>query len=511
MTKTKYDWQFYTEPSENASLALKERRTYWPRGKLLGGTGQMNAMIYMRGNQRDYDTWERMGNPGWGWDAVQDYFKISEDNRDARYANSIYHATGGLLKVSNFGSVNPRKKIFKKGFIELGFNEIWISNADKFLGYVEAQGTVFEGERYGTAKAYLVTSKKRKNLNVIKNAHVTRLEYNKDGSVNGVKFRLGNRQMRARATKEVVVSAGVVKSPQILMLSGIGPREKLKKHNINVRKNLPVGLNVQDHIIVPLGMAFFNSTTTTMSPIDITEQLFEYYIHRKGFLSNIGVSDLVLLVSTVFDLRFPDIQLSPLEFEKQSPDLRTVLELFNYTDEVIKSFIKYNDKAAVIIWTITILNPKSRGHIDLASRSPFDAPKIHANFLQDKDDVDVFVRGLQLVSLLSSTEVFSQQGSELVRVNLPACDTLEYQSVCYWECYTRHMTMSGYHEVGTCKMGPISKATTVVDPELKVKGVKGLRVVDASIMPKLVSGNPNAPTIMIAEKAANFIKKDWLI
>lgn len=465
----------------------------------------------MRGNPRDYDTWERMGNPGWGWDAVTKYFKKSEDNTDKSYKKvSRYHATGGLLKVGDFGNNDPMKKVFKAGFKELGFKEIQFSNANEFLGYFVAQATVDKGERCGTATAFLATAKKRKNLNVIKNAHVTNLEFDDSGAVSGVQFLLGNQKLKASAKKEVVVSAGVVGSPQLLMVSGIGPRAELQKHNIKVRKNLPVGLNLQDHINIPLGMAFYNSTTTASKPTDTADRMYEYEVHRKGYYTNIGGSDLMLFASTINDPKYGDIQINPLVFDRNHPDIQFLLTMFNLNDGVIKSFTSLSDNARIVIWCMILLTPKSRGHIDLASPSILDAPKIYPNYLHEKEDVDVLARGLQMLSQLSLTKVFSKQESQLVRINLPACDKFEYQSVKYWECYTRHMTISAYHHVGTCKMGPLNEAATVVDPELKVKGVKGLRVADASIMPKLVSGNTNAPTIMIGEKAADFIKKDWL-
>lgn len=509
MEKTKYDWQFYTEPSNISSLALKGGRVYWPRGKMLGGTGQINAMIYIRGNRRDYDNWEQMGNPGWDWDSVIKYFKKSEDNTDERFAmDSQFHATGGLLKVGPFGAKSGTKKLLKEAYKELGFSEILVSNENVVLGYCDAQGTVYGGERYGPAKAFLATAKGRKNLKVIKNAHVTKLRFDQDGAVNGVQFLSGDMEMGATAKKEVVVSAGVIGSPQILMLSGIGPSAELKQHNITIRKDLPVGLNLQDHIVIPIAMVLKNSTAFT--PTDTADHMYEYLLHRKGYFTNLGGGDLMLFASTVNDPEFPDIQINPMNFERKHPDIEYLLNMFNINDETIKSFTKQNDKARVMMWGVCILNPKSRGRISLTSKSPLDAPKINPNYLHDQADRDLLVNGIKMMTRLTQTKTFVEQGGQWIQAKLPACDLFEFQSDQYWQCYVSQMTITGYHHGGSCKMGPLSEEETVVDSELKVKGVKGLRVVDASIMPKLVSGNTNAPTIMISEMGADFIKSDWL-
>lgn len=510
MEKTKYDWQFYTEPNNYSSFALNGERVYWPRGKLLGGTSQINAMIYMRGNRQDYDTWEQMGNPGWNYDFVLEYFKRSEDNTEKKYAeDKHYHATGGLLKVGSFGSNDANKALFKKGFKEIGLKEVKISNSNEFLGYFDAQGTVDGGERCGTAKAFLASAKKRKNLHVIKNALVTTLKFDAQGSVNGVNFRLGDSEFSANSKKEVVLSAGVVGSPQLLMLSGIGPRAELQKHNIFLRKDLPVGLNLQDHIVIPLLMSFDRFNSTEYTPQYYADQMYQYSIHRKGDLTNIGGADLMLYASTVNDPNFPDVQINPLDFDRQQNGLPFILKMFNINDGFIKSLNKLNEKVKVTVWCVILLNPKSRGHIGLASKSPFEKPKIYPNYLYEKEDVDVLVNGIKMVTKLTTTKAFIAQGAQVVNAYLPPCDKFSFQSDLYWQCFVRQLTTSGYHHAGTCKMGPLNDSTTVVDSMLRVKGVKGLRVVDASIMPKLVSGNTNAPTIMIGEMGADFIKYDW--
>lgn len=468
-------------------------------------------MAYIRGNRRDYDTWEKMGNPGWGYDTVLEYFKKSEGNTDEKYAkDNKYHATGGLLKVGNFNAgYDKKKKMMRNGFSEMGYKEMAITNSDKFLGYFDVQATINKGERFGPARAFLASAKERKNLHIIKNAHVTKLKFHTDGSVMGVQFNLGDTNMSASVKKEVVLSAGTIGSPQILKLSGIGPRAELERHGIFVKSNLPVGLNLQDHIVIPFGMGFDGSTSAAITLADIADEMYQFQVHRKGYFAHLGVSEFTAHISTVNDPEYPDIQFHNLAFERQHSGLRFMLELFNLNDEIIESFINMNEKSVVIVWCVIQLNPKSRGRIELASKSPFDKPKIYPNYLHEKEDLDVLVKAMKIMNSFSETKAFSEHEGQLVHVNLPPCKNFEYGSDLYWECYVRHLTTTMYHPVGTCKMGPLSEAETVVDPELKVKGVEGLRVVDASIMPKITSGNTMAPTIMISEMGADFIKKDW--
>lgn len=483
----------------------------WNRGKMLGGSGQMNANYYIRGNSRDYDNWEKMGNPGWGWEQALKYFKKSEDNLNPRYvADSHYHAAGGLLKVGKLGAPDEAKNMIINGYKEMGYKLIDISNADKYLGYFEAQGTIFEGQRYGAARAFLASAGGRSNLNIIQNAHVTTLTFAKDGSVNGVKFELNGLSLSAYARKEVVVSAGTVNTPQLLMLSGIGPRDELERHNIPVRVNLPVGLNLQDQPLILIAMAFENSTATPVSLTELADEVYQYMVHQKGTFASLGGGDLVFFFSTKNDPNFPDIQVHSLDYDVQDSGLAITGNAINLQNDAIESLTLANANAKVSVFAVCLLNPKSRGRIQLASASPFDAPLIHANFLSEKDDLDVIVKGAKMVNEFSKTKTFAKHQGQKIRLSVPACDKLKYESDSYWECYARQLTATFWHPVGTSKMGPVREAETVVDSELKVKGVNGLRVVDASIMPRVTSGNTNAPTIMIAEKASDMIKSKWL-
>lgn len=467
-------------------------------------------MLYIRGNQRDYDYWEELGNPTWNWQNVTQYFKKSENNRDANMvANKNYHSTGGPINVNYFNTVEPGQTIMFDSFREIGVKEIYDCNGDDHLGFFKPQVTADYGTRWSTAKGFLIPAKDRPNLHIIKHAHVTKLKFNKDGSVGGVHFLINEKTpLCANARKEVILSAGAIRSPQILMLSGIGPYNHLRKHGIDVKQKLAVGKNLQDHLFVPLVFTLHKSTAQVGAPIALADALYQYAIHRTGDLAN--VLNLSGFISTLNDPKYPDIQFFVIySSNKQAPLFDQMFKSLGYSDDIYESMIKGNAQAETVFIGITLINPKSTGRIELKNLNPIDQPKIFNNYFMVKDDVDTVVRGIQIIRNLTTTQTFQLHEGEEVVLNLPKCNQFQYASTSYWECYARHLCTTLWHASGTAKMGPSTDMHAVVNSELQVHGVDGLRVVDASIMPKVVSGNTNAPTIMIAEKAADFIKKKW--
>jgi len=507
---TTHDWGYFTEKSKDACLGTKNS-CYWPRGKLLGGSSAINALIYVRGNRRDYDHWSKLGNPTWDWDNVLEYFKKSEDNQVKSYIkDKKHHSVGGPLKVNQFDSPVAMKTIFTLSFYEMGYEDTPDINADKYLGITTAQVVAHDGARCSTAKAFLLPAKDRPNLHIIKNAHVTNLEYNQDGSVKGVKFLINELvEQSATVRKEVVLSAGAINTPQILMTSGIGPKDHLDELKIKVVKDLPVGKHLEDHVMIPYFLSFAKSSPIERSPRDFVQMTYQYLFQRTGELSNIGATDFMGFFSTVKDPKYPDIQLLMTYFYKNEPMLEDILNLYGYEDDIIESILATSRYSETVMLFVVLLNPKSVGKIELRSADPFDPPKIHHNYLTEEDDVDTLVRGIRILRSISYADVYKTFEGEDVKVKLPICDEFRYDSEAYWKCYIRHMSLTMYHPTGTAKMGPESDDEAVVNSVLRVKGVKGLRVVDASIMPKIVSGNTNAPTIMIAEKAADFIKEEY--
>lgn len=508
--REQYDWSYFTEPSKTGSLAMKTG-AFWPRGKMLGGCSATNAMVYVRGNRRDYDRWEQAtGNPTWSWDSVLRYFIKSEDNTVPEIAaDRRHHGVGGPLKVGSYHNDEPIKTVLAEMLSEFGQTKLVDINADKHLGFVEVQGTVDGGVRQSAAKAFLTMAAKRPNLHVIKHAHATGLEIGEAGDVTGVRFNLQGKKMLALSQKEVIVSAGVINTPQLLMLSGIGPRAELEKHKITVHKELPsVGQNLEDHLFVPYVSAMHRSNPYEMSHLDMVDALYKFLTRRTGLLTTIGITDFTWFLSTVNDTRYPDVQLHAFYFPKKSDNTDPAFRRFGFNDKVIDSLVKANEEKELIVWAVILLNPKSKGVVSLRSANPSASPTIDHRYLSEDEDLHTMVRAIRLLRDLAKTETFRLHEGEDVRVDLPHCDRTAFDSDEYWQCYIRHMTTTLFHPTGTAKMGR-GGDESVVDGRLRVHGMKGVRVADASIMPSIVSGNTNAPTIMIGEQAADFIKEDW--
>lgn len=508
---TEHDWQFRSEPNDLACRAIKNG-CYWPRGKMLGGTHAMNGAVYMRGNKGDFDDWVSLGNPSWNFDSVLEYYKKSESNTNRSfvdYQNGKWHSDRGALKVGHYAQDEEVRRVFIDAAKEFGYDFIHDHNLN--LGYANAQGTLHNGERHSAAKAFLVPAKNRTNLHIIKHALVTKIRIDSANKVTSIEFTYKNdHKFVAKAKKEYILSAGAVSTPVLLMQSGIGPKKHLETLGIPVKKDLAVGKNLQDHLIVPLIFQLHKTTAEPENPLDTLDDLYNFAIHRKGPLTGIGTINLVGMVNTMNHSGYPDIELQHFNQKRQSPRLKTLLYAMDYEDYVIEPLLKANDEAETNLIYIELLRPKSTGEILLQSANPYDAPKIRPNYLTEKDDVDTLLRGLRFQANFINSETFKKHEGVLVRIPLQDCDRHEYMSDDYWKCYLSHMTSTVYHPVGTAKMGPDSDKNAVVDSKLRVKGIQGLRVIDASVFPTQVSGNPNAAVIMVAEKGADFIKNKWL-
>jgi choline dehydrogenase-like flavoprotein len=469
------NWKFETTPQPG----LNGRKGYQPRGKVLGGSSSVNAMIYARGHQSDYDHWAEQGNPGWAWKDVLPYFKRAEHNE--RGGDDL-HGTGGPLNVKDLTTPNR----FGPVFVEAGKQAGYVANSDfngpEQEGVGMYQVTHKNGERCSAAKAYLTPHLSRPNLKVITGAHATRILMDGHRAV-GVEYRQGSDTKTLKAGREVLLSAGAFLSPQLLMLSGIGPRAHLQEHGIPVVHDLPgVGQHLHDHIDVvqvvnaPQLKELFGLSLTGV--VRAIKGIFEWRNFRTGMLT------------TNFAEAGGFVKSDPAE---PVPDLQFHFVIGKLVDHGRKTVLGHGYSCHVCL-----LRPLSRGSVTLASTDPLQPPRMDPNFLAERDDVDRLVRGFkQMRALLNQPALAGYRGQEL-----PASATAQTDEEI--EAFVRNHADTIYHPVGSCRMG--DGPLDVVDAQLRVHGIQGLRVVDASIMPRVVGGNTNAPTIMIAEKAVDMIR-----
>jgi choline dehydrogenase-like flavoprotein len=468
-------WGFNTTPQ----AALNGRQGYQPRGKVLGGSSSINAMVYVRGQPADYDHWAAEGSPGWGWDDVLPYFLRAEHNERGA---SAWHGQGGPFNVADLRSPHRFSHLFTEAAVQAGEVHNTDFNGATQEGVGLYQVTHKNGERHSTAKAYLTPHLSRPNLQVITGARATRILFEGKRAV-GVEYRQGGALQQVRAAREVLLSAGALLSPQLLMLSGVGPGEALQRHGIPVLHDMPgVGAHLHDHpdvvqvLDAPNHRDLFGLSLTGMA--NALRGIREWRRHRTGMLT------------TNFAEAGGFIKSHPAE---AAPDLQLHFVIGKLVDHGRKTVLGHGYSAHVCL-----LQPKSRGAVTLASRDPMALPLVDPNFLADADDLQRMVRGFKRLRDILSQPALARFGAKELPASAAARSDAEIEQ------FIRQHADTIYHPVGTCRMGPGSR--DVVDAELRVHGLEGLRVVDASIMPRIVSGNTNAPTVMIAEKAVDLLR-----
>ena len=517
LQNTDIDWQFRAEPQKESCQGLRDQRCNWPRGKVLGGTSAMNGMAYIRGMKHVFDEWAAAGNDGWSYDEVLEYFKKSEDFRPRANDKDLqffYHGSGGPLTVQRMESMDLARTLLSAAK-EAGHTELDDINGPSQLGFAHLDATIINGTRCSAAKAFLGPAKNRKNLHVIKQSKVTRIIIDPIGKeAKTVEFRSRDDKLQqVRIKKEAILSAGAINSPQLLMLSGIGPEAHLKEFGIKVIKDSKVGENLQDRILF-IGSLFSirSSEKLQPNPLSFLDASYEYLTRRTGALTTFYGTTVSGFIKTKFALEDrPDIHILIFGILANDTNALAILAgFFGLTNETIFSLQGILKEHDVVLMIPVLGQPSSRGKILLRSANPSDYPKIYANYLKSTKEVDTMLEAIYATAGIMETDVMRRLGARRRKLFVEACEGLDFDTKSYWECMMRNVAVSGFYAVGTCKMGPSSDPEAVVDPKLKVHGVKGIRVADASIMPLIVGTPTYATTIMIGEKAADMIKMDWL-
>jgi choline dehydrogenase len=482
MWSDKYNWRFNTDPDPN----MNGRRIYWPRGKTLGGSSSINGLIYIRGQREDYDHWAALGNTGWGYDDVLPYFVKSEGNQ--RGAIPL-HGGDGPLKVSDIGAKHELIEAFIGGARQTG-----VPRTDDFNGATQEgagyyQLTTHLGWRCSTAKAYIDPARGRPNLRIETEAFAAGLIMEGTRAV-GVRYRQGGVMKEARCTAEVLLCAGSIQSPQLLQLSGIGPRALLEKHGVPVVVDAPgVGENLQDHLQIRLSYECTKPITTNDQLNSIAGQMkigLQWLLFRSGPLA-IGINQ-----GGCFMRALKDADGRP---EAATPDIQFHVATLS-ADMAGGKVHPYSG----FTMSICQLRPESRGHLRIRSTDPFEPPEMQPNYLSTELDRRTAVAGMKAARAIAASAAMKPYVKREVKPGPDATNDADLLEFC------RNNGATIFHPTGTCRMG--SDPLAVVDARLRVIGTTGLRVVDCSVMPTLVSGNTNAPAVMVAEKAADMIRAD---
>lgn len=514
------DWQYKTIPNNKSCLASVGRQCRFSRGKCLGGSTSINYMMYLRGNRDDYE----LGVPGWTWRELKPYFLRYEGLLDLdRLPSSSrpYHNTTGTMQLELFD--DPENEWHSK--IVQGLNSLGVpfnadANAQSQIGVTQVVGYVQGGARMTTARGYLARDDVRRCLAIAKHTHCTGVLIDGDNVATGITVVHGvlKKPLTLYATKEVILSAGAIGTPQILQLSGVGPAEHLKSFGIPVRADLPVGDNMSDHVL-PLVFIRVGRPLLEQVPdlLATPGQAARYLASRTGPLASNGLTDVTALLNTScydferrrLDMNSTECELPSLQLINAYIDrglinigLPVIKQATLLSDEVIAQLAVVNAGHALVVASPVVLRPHSRGTVRLASADPLAPPAIYPNYLGDERDVDEMLRSITILEQLVETRAYREGEASIVQLKFKGCPSYRVDREGYWRCYVRHMTYSVYHAVGTAALG------AALDERLRVRGVARLRVADLSALGRLPRANTAAAAIAIGERVADFVTQD---
>nr|XP_024215142.1 glucose dehydrogenase [FAD, quinone] isoform X2 [Halyomorpha halys] len=503
---------YEVEREQNACLGLVDGVCHWPIGHGVGGGSIINGMLYTRGHPSDYDEWAYEGNPGWSYQDVLPYFLKAENMSIPGLAESQYHSTTGPVHLQySFQSEIGRR--FLEAGQQLGYDLIDYNNPNTMIGFSQAQTTTCGNRRHSAVSAYLLPLKSYPNVHILKNAYVTEVHTDRETNrVYGVSFIHNNEKRKVLSRKEVILSAGAFGSPKILLLSGIGPADHLHEMGIPTIVDLPVGQNLQEHLATATVTFLINTTDSATLPKQIAtiESEFTQWLNGANNTLANNLPEALGYIKTKYAKHKADIELIGIAmsiagdggvFWRRTRNISE--EVYNKTWEPIFFAEGFNILPMMMY-------PRSKGTVRLRSSDPNDPLVVDGNFLSDPFDVQVTIEGVRAAQQVARTKAFQEIGATLYTNPVYGCESHEFDSDAYWECAIRTVPFQLHHPSGTCKMGPYP-TDSVVDHRLRVHGLAGLRVADASIMSKIPGVHTMAPCYMIGEKAADMIKEDWRV
>ncbi|XP_072399341.1 glucose dehydrogenase [FAD, quinone]-like [Diabrotica undecimpunctata] len=513
---TDYNWGYRAERQEHFCRGCINKTLKYSHGKVLGGTSIINFMLHVRGNRRDYDKWANLGNPGWSFKEVLPYFQKSEDfNVDG--GDEGFYNKGGYLSISDVPFRTGLVDALVKSGQESGYPYVDYNGKEQ-IGVSHVQAHLRNGRRCSAEKAFLRPAAARSNLKILTNSRVVQILIDRfTKKAYGVQYAKDKQYFNVFAKKEVIVSAGGLNSPQLLMLSGIGPKEDLEQLDIPVIADLPVGKKMYDHPAF-LGLTYEINQNIVLVQDEIfgnVTEVFKFWKLGTGALTCTGgVEGLLYFKSKVSDdpdPLNPDVELIFLAGTIAADNGQLYTKLFNVPRDTYDRIWKIYEKKPAYQIMPMLTHPKSFGFVKLASKNPFRWPKYYANFLSDPQnhDIKTFIAAIREIQRISTSPTLKQLGATIVRTPLPGCEHLVFDSDEYWECGIRSLTSSVWHQVSTCKMGPKADPEAVVNNKGEVYGVENLRVADTSIIPFPLSAHTTGPSYMIGERISDFIKDKW--